>query len=1718
MPVMPLLPFVHYKASEFHVGGNPGEVGLASARWVAFGEQALGAAASMRGITDGGFIGTEGDRYRELVHAQFPQHLDVTGQAHTGVGEAIGRYQVALVEALGLMNSLVIRAAVDHAQVQAAVAAYNAAELNAARAAVTAQVATASAVATSLVPGVNAATAATAAAAQADAAAAQSAFVAAQGRHAAAVAVWESDIVSAQGIKADLGVAVTAQVSVVQAQARKAFQENPSGLAALWEDIKDWVSEHAELLKVLSDALQIIGSIMLFIPGLQVLGAVFIGIGVGLKGLLAAAGEVSWGEFLFDLATCGAVGGLAKLAKLGKLGPMAARLAQSGSKMSTQALSTVKSLAKSSALRTANGLQKAFGEAGENVAKKAYSAVTRGREICFAAEPVDMATGNLVDFQTDVSIDGVLPLVVERNSNSAHQLGRALGPRWVSRMDVRIEVCADEVLMVGADGALVTFPPAPADGSEVRADGRAWWLSYGDGAYRVRDIAEGVTWVFAVAGSVAEHRAEGAVVDAPPSFGASSAGAGVRDGSVAQRVGAGVEIGVSALLHHTGASIEFEYEPQSGHMVAMRRSDGTCLEMVWDQRVGRVASVWVSNESTHPGEEALRLVSYEYDGYGQLRRVINSQAGVLRYHYDEQSRPCGWTDRNGVSYYYRFDEQGRVISQVGTGGMFANALVWLEDDGADAPVGGQVCVLIETAVEFPADPLEIGDGLVSEWLDRLEALPLVQALRDQGLSGAGLTGRGRDGERSSAHHQVPAGWLADEVLGDVRATVYRSTVAGDVWRIISPEGAMVDRAYNQFHQVVEETAASGGVHRVYRDERGVVIGEDLADGTSIAVTPGAWGRAAEVVGRDGLVTEYEVDEAGLVTAVTAPDGARTIYGYEWRVSGVVVSSVTDPSGVTMLVDCDGAGRVVARTDGAGRRWSMQRDVRGLVVESMNPVGETTVVAYSPEGWPVTVTHPDGTSLSARYDGEGNQIEAINEEGAVTRTRFTVFDTPAEVVDATGAVTRVVYNSQLEPVTLINADAMVWTYEYNLDGQVVREVDYNGYETRIDVDPDQRAMSITDGAGTVVTRRDKAGRVTTRTAGENLTRMHYDNAGRVVSIVTPETNVEILRDQWGRAKGETVALTSGETTSVVYDYSPAGQYSGTRLRLPDGTWWEESYARDEAGELSTVTMRVGDREDTSQIARVETAADAVGRRSRWTSGSVVREFGYDTRNRVTSDQVTTLDSRVAGGVRALAGREYRWRGDNALVAVIDQLAGQSIFDVDAVGRAIGVDHGDGAGGERYGFTPAGRLDHVSPGLRRFGEEEVSGAGTLARGDVEAEGTRPVKVGLTRYEYDAAGRVVRTVRKRLSKPPVVHQFFYRDSGQPIGFTSSEEPGVGWRYVYDGLGRRVAKEQVEAASGMVLSRVVFVHDRDVLVAQQETVSMDPQRQSQAMVWVRDPGTGELTGQVHLHHQPGVPGAPDKPVSNWSQAEVDAQFFALVTDLAGAPREILDTGTGEVVGRVTQSLYGQRSWTGLFESPLLFTGQYEDAESGWVYNRYRSYYPEAGVYGAQDPLGVRPNVSSAQGYVIHPGSWVDVLGLNAHQRALDKQTLKNVIDADSVVDGHPRLGHKLNPHVLELSRSAHPETATTFIRAMNDGQPDLLQRIGSDLGSANRRDAIRGWNGPLSPDEFPYASTAQGGTGSTVLGVSQNAQNSQGGMLGSFIRNNKVGIGDWFHVRLVE
>ena len=1722
MPVFPLKPFLAYKQSEFRIGGNPAEVFEFARRWRVFAENALTTAASLRAINDGGFLGDEGDRYRELIHGEFPKHLTITGEAHRGVSTAVTQYAEALTSAQTQMNALTAIAMVDHTAVQTAVANYNLCEANVVRAAATAKVATATAVATAALPGVNAITASTATAAQSELAAAQAAFEAAKAEHLRATTVFDADVAKGAGIKSTLSMEVDTAVAWIKTQARRRFEENPSWLQEKWEAFKDWVTKHSEELSDISDALQLIGALLAFTP-LAPLGVFLELVGVALKGLLWLTGNCSWGEFGFDLITCLPGGKIFKALK---------------------------------GTRPGKALSKAAKAAKAKAGKHGAKLLSRGNKCKHPGlEPVDMATGAMIDSATDIHIDGMLPMVVARNTDSGMDTSRIFGPGWNTTLDCRIEILPGQILMMTPDGALLEFPPAPVDGSEVGDAGRPWRLCFVDGAYRVRNIQEGVTYVFGVAGSEAQggmpcYRPDGPVPDytitgdTPKNYvycldeetgeltrrertidddndtlhdedvadkthaygmnnadmdgredstGASTSdvhnsavsqnssdkdqvntgkpqsgaghpqddsgtadnadtntdGSGVWEasnsfvnmlspGSVANTFNLGVEVQLSTVVHHSGAWIEYDYEQETGHLVTMRRSDGTVLELKWHNRISRLLSIWVKNDETHPGLEPFRLASYNYDGKGRLLKVINSAAGALRYYYDDQHRPFRWTDRNGYSYYYRFDDKGRVTAQVGTGGMFPNVAVWLKDEGTDAPEDGMVCVALECAGEFHGNPAEIGDTCINEYFDRLDKLPLANLLREKGLQGVGLTGRGRAGTRDNEPWSLSDELLHDEFLGDIRPTVYRSTPAGDVWRIITPEGVVTDREFDEHHQIIRETSNTGVVTTIDRDEYGTITRIDCGDGTTMTVTPGAWGEPVQVTGRDGLTTEYEVDPAGMVTSITDPLGVVTRFEYEWRVTGIVPKATITPNGLTHTTECDNAGRPIASTDPAGRRSSVTRDVRGLVTEVIDPVGNVTTIEYSPEGWVTRVVNPDGSERSGTYDGEGNLIEAMNEAGAKTTTRYTVFDQVNEVIAPNGGITRYTYNTQMEPITVTNADGHTWQLHYDLDGSIVKEVDYNGLITQSHTTPDGSQLNITTGAGTVTTMFDPYGRMTeTRDDQGNATTYQRDALGKITQVTNRWCITDYSYDEYGRSLTETTTLYSGESHTMAFTYGRLGGVEAITHMLPDGKQVSETPLFDDEGVLRNSTYTL----NNVEVASLSFGVDDTGRRSWAHVGSLVRSFDYDQNHRLVRDQVHALTpgNKQHGAdpanatVRNSAGhnessqhqdeyhavgvidRVFTWRADDVITQITDQIRGvETSYDIDPMGRVTRVIHQQAGGTatqnmprekqvgreESYSYSQAGVLTKLHPDTATRWADDVDTYG----------GTMPHQVGRTRLTYDKAGRVTQTVTKRLSKKPLVKHFYYDHGTQPVGYEDSDHPGVGWRYLYDGTCRRVGKEQINTTTGEVTSRVMFLHEGDVLFGEYHTVNtMDPHVVGSARLWPADPGTGEILGQITINtnttssvtgHGDGVGG-----VLGWPQQRVDAVFYSMVCDLAGAPKELINPTTGEVVGYATYTLFGKRHWAGTVNTPLLFTGQYEDTESGWVYNRFRYYDPHAGVYNAQDPLGLLANTGTAQGYVTNPVVYIDFLGLNSHPKIKsfndvlrDPYLLKDVKNGDAL------------------------------------------------------------------------------------------------------------------------
>ena len=101
-------------------------------------------------------------------------------------------------------------------------------------------------------------------------------------------------------------------------------------------------------------------------------------------------------------------------------------------------------------------------------------------------------------------------------------------------------------------------------------------------------------------------------------------------------------------------------------------------------------------------------------------------------------------------------------------------------------------------------------------------------------------------------------------------------------------------------------------------------------------------------------------------------------------------------------------------------------------------------------------------------------------------------------------------------------------------------------------------------------------------------------------------------------------------------------------------------------------------------------------------------------------------------------------------------------------------------------------------------------------------------------------------------------------------------------------------------------------------------------------------------------------------------------------------------------------------------------------------------------------------------------------------------------------------NKPTIEFSKSETPGIARNIENAIAEGAPSTLNReTAKSQIRKNRRDALRGQSsaGPgQSLDEFPFASSKQGGTGACVASVCAREQSIQGGKLSQFFQRNNI------------
>ena len=234
----------------------------------------------------------------------------------------------------------------------------------------------------------------------------------------------------------------------------------------------------------------------------------------------------------------------------------------------------------------------------------------------------------------------------------------------------------------------------------------------------------------------------------------------------------------------------------------------------------------------------------------------------------------------------------------------------------------------------------------------------------------------------------------------------------------------------------------------------------------------------------------------------------------------------------------------------------------------------------------------------------------------------------------------------------------------------------------------------------------------------------------------------------------------------------------------------------------------------------------------------------------------------------------------------------------------------------------------------------------------------------YHYDCEGNLVFKEFKEMAlRGGIVAPINKGKLETELGITFRAF-GTGWRYdwqsngmlarvvrpdgkevsfAYDALGRRIRKTYAGTTSHFVWDGNVPLHE------------WTEEAEENVVTWLFEQDTF-------------VPAA--KFVAN-------GDCFSIISNYLGTPLQAYDK-QGNKVWEQELDIYGRQRKRPSAFIPFKYQGQYEDAETGLYYNRFRYYDPNAGSYISQDPIGLEGGNPTQYGYVSDSNNWLDSFGLS--------------------------------------------------------------------------------------------------------------------------------------------
>lgn len=916
----------------------------------------------------------------------------------------------------------------------------------------------------------------------------------------------------------------------------------------------------------------------------------------------------------------------------------------------------------------------------------------------FVGNPINAATGNKLQIETDYAGAAVTGLEIVRTYNSQDEAASPFGANWRSTWHRALAQPDENTLQVTReDGRVDTF---------VQTDGM--WTSDPDVTSRLYKIYGG--WLVIRSDDSKEvYSSDGRLL------------------SVTARNN------LSTVLDYDADNRLATVTGPFGHKLGFAYNSG-----------GRIKNV------TLPDGNKL---AYAYDSNANLTTVTYPDGGRRRYLYENAGFPhalTGIEDESGVRFAtYEYDADGRAISSEHAGG--ADSVTVAYDGGAAKVTDArgntreyafmtQYDLVKPTAITpgccGGADYTYDDNGFLSSKTD-YNGNVTRYTHNARGLETSRTEAEGTAQERTTTTQWHATFHLPLKIAEPERVTTFEYDANGNMltktvtagtdkrsWyysynekgQILKINGARTDVtdvtrfAYGDDGLLASITNPAGHVTRITSyDANGNPVQVRDPNGLETTLAYDARGRLA-TLDEGGEVTRYAYTPWGGVSRITMPDGSFLAYTYD---DAHRLTQIKDARGNRIAYMLDKNGNRVKEEvfDANGELTQTRRhayDKLDRLAKDIGAQGQTTAYARDDNGNVTAITDPLGNKTVNAYDALNRLVRETAPNGSVTGYAYTAHDEIRNVTDPRGVKTTYARNG-LGDVTVVNSrDSGKTVYTHDAAGNVVTATDARGQKTKYAYDKLNRVKKIAYADGTAASFQydqgtNGIGRLTRVVDASGSTTFAYDKHGRETvrrqKIGDVTLTTQRAYDAFGRLS--VITYPSGKKVRIGYDpntklpvslsangkpllpdigYRPFGPVAGwvmgngaahDRFFDADGllagvntkadTLW---LTRDKAGRIANVEDSLfGWRgfeydkasrliEELSDTAPGTYAYDKTGNRVAMTAGEKAYDYGYpSTRNRLSSiagpnaTEVVTHDA--AGNVASDGARTLTHGADGRL---------------------------------------------------------------------------------------------------------------------------------------------------------------------------------------------------------------------------------------------------------------------------------------------------------------------------------------------------------------------------------------------------------------------------------------------------------------------------------------